>query len=202
MWIMLAIVAAVVVYAIYIYNRLVSTRQMTEEAWSGIDVQLKRRSDLIPNLVNTVKGFAAQEQAVFTAVADARARLNGAIQSGDPEQMSQANGQLTGALGRLLAISERYPELRSNENFLRLQDELSGTENRIATARSDYNAAVEAYNSYIRAFPQIMTAKITGAQPRKYFDADPASRETPTVDFSAPAPATPPAQPTPPAPTQ
>jgi LemA protein len=169
------------------YNKIQTLDETAQKSKQDIEVYLQRRADLIPNLVNTVKGFAAQEQAVFTAVADARSRLNGAIQSGDPEAMAAANGQVTSALGRLLAISERYPELRSNENFLRLQDELAGTENRIATARSDYNAAVGAYNSYIRSFPQVLTAKVIGAQPRKYFDADPGSREVPTVDFSTPS---------------
>lgn len=181
------------------YNTIQQMDEAAQQSKQQIEVQLQRRSDLIPNLVKTVQGFAAQEQVVFTAVADARARLNGAIQTGDPEQMAQANGQVTSALGRLLAISERYPELKSNENFLRLQDELAGTENRLATARSDYNEAVGQYNAYIRSFPQVMTAKVTGAQARKYFDADAGSREVPKVDFSTPAAPAAPAASTPPA---
>jgi LemA protein len=126
---------------------------------------------------------------VFTNVANARAQLGGALKSGDPQQLAQANDQLTGALGRLLVIAEAYPQLKADQNFLRLQDELAGTENRIAVARTDYNEAVKAYNAYIRTFPQALTAKVTGAKPRTYFEASAAARgEAPTVDFSPPPP--------------
>lgn len=178
------------------YNTIQTYDEQAQSAQQQIEVQLQRRADLIPNLVATVKGVAAQEQTVFTNVAQARSGLLGAVQSGDPEQMATANAQLTGALGRLLAVSEAYPQLRSNENFLRLQDELSGTENRIGVARGDYNQAVQQYNTYIRTFPQTLTAKVTGAKPRKYFNAAPGSNVAPTVEFpgaatSAPAPAAP-----------
>jgi LemA protein len=125
---------------------------------------------------------------VFTAIADARARLGGAVQSGNIQQMAEANQGLTGALGRLLMISEAYPELRSNENFRALQDQLEGTENRISTARQDYNSAAQEYNAYIRRFPQLLTAKVTGARSRPYFEVTNASaREAPRVNFTQPA---------------
>ena len=167
------------------YNEIQSLDEQAQAAQSNIQVQLQRRADLIPNLVETVKGYAKQEQEVFTRVADARARLSGAIQSGDPAQMANANDQLTGALGRLLAISEAYPQLKSDQNFIRLQDELAGTENRIAVARNDYNQAAQQYNTYIRRFPATLTAKMTGAKARTYFEVtDPEARKAPEVDFS------------------
>jgi LemA protein len=175
------------------YNRIQTLDEQAAQAKQQIEVQLQRRADLVPNLVNTVKGYAAHEEAVFTQVATARAGLAGAIRSGDPQQQAAADAQLTGALGRLLAISEAYPQLKADQTFLRLQDELSGTENRIAVARSDYNAAVNAYNSYIRTFPQRITASVTGAKPRVYYDAPASSNVVPTVDFSKPsAPPAPP----------
>ena len=152
------------------YNRIQTLDEQANAFKSQIDVQLQRRADLIPNLVETVKGYAQQEQTIFIAVADARSKLSGAVSSGNLQQMSQANQGLTGALGRLLAISENYPQLKSNENFRSLQDQLEGTENRISTARQDYNAAVQAYNSYIRRFPQVVTAKVIGKGPREYFE--------------------------------
>ena len=150
-------------------------------------MQLQRRADLIPNLVQTVKGYAQHEEEVFNNVAQARAGLLGAMQGHDPEQMANANQTMTGALGRLLAISENYPNLKADQSFLKLQDELTGTENRIAVSRNDYNDAVKSYNAYIRQFPQVLTAKMTGAKERKYYEVtDPASRVEPTVDFSKP----------------
>jgi LemA protein len=169
------------------YNRIQTLDEQAAQAKQQIEVQLQRRADLVPNLVNTVKGYAAHEEAVFTQVANARAGLAGAIRSGDPGQQAAADAQLTGALGRLLAISEAYPQLKADQTFLRLQDELSGTENRIAVSRSDYNAAVNAYNAYIRTFPQKITASVTGAKPRVYYDAPASSDAAPTVDFSKPA---------------
>ena len=167
------------------YNTIQSLDEQAQAAQSNIQVQLQRRADLIPNLVETVKGYAKQEQEVFTRVAEARARLSDAIQSGDPAQMANANDQLTGALGRLLAISEAYPQLKSDQNFIRLQDELAGTENRIAVARNDYNQAAQQYNTYIRRFPAVLTAKMTGARARTYFEVtDPGARKAPEVDFS------------------
>ena len=165
------------------YNQIQQYDENAQQAKQQISVQLQRRADLVPNLVNTVKGYAQHEEAVFTQVAQARAGLAGAIQTGDPGQMATANNQLTGALGRLLAISEAYPQLKADQGFLRLQDELTGTENRIATSRNDYNQAVQSYNTYIRTFPQAITAKVTGAKPRTYFEAAAGTEAPPVVDF-------------------
>jgi LemA protein len=169
------------------YNSIQSFDEQAAQAKQNIDAQLQRRADLIPNLVNTVKGFAAQEERVLTEVTKARAGLVGALQKpggSDPAELANANQQLTGALGRLTVAIEAYPQLKSNENFLRLQDELTGTENRIAVSRTDYNGAVKSYNEYIRKFPAVLTAKATGAKPRAYFEVtDAASRAAPTVDF-------------------
>lgn len=170
------------------YNSIQSYDEQAAQAKQNIDAQLQRRADLIPNLVNTVKGFAAQEEKVLTEVTQARAGLVGALQKpggSDPAELANANAQLTGALGRLTVAIESYPELKSNENFLRLQDELTGTENRIAVSRTDYNNAVRQYNEYIRKFPAVLTAKATGAKAREYFEVtDAAARAAPTVDFS------------------
>lgn len=169
------------------YNSIQSLDEQAAQAKQNIDAQLQRRADLIPNLVNTVKGFAAQEERVLTEVTQARAGLVGALQKpggSDPAELANANQQLTGALGRLTVAIEAYPELKSNQNFLQLQDELTGTENRIAVSRTDYNGAVRLYNEYIRKFPQVLTAKVTGAKPRTYFEVtDAAARAAPTVDF-------------------
>lgn len=169
------------------YNSIQSLDEQAAQAKQNIDAQLQRRADLIPNLVNTVKGFAAQEERVLTEVTQARAGLVGALQKpggSDPAELANANQQLTGALGRLTVAIEAYPELKSNQNFLQLQDELTGTENRIAVSRTDYNGAVRQYNEYIRKFPQVLTAKVTGAKPRTYFEVtDAAARAAPTVDF-------------------
>jgi LemA protein len=173
------------------YNQIQQLDETAAQAKQQISVQLQRRADLVPNLVNTVKGYAQHEEAVFTQVATARAGLAGAIQTGDPQQMATANGALTGALGRLIAISEAYPQLKADQGFLRLQDELTGTENRIATSRNDYNDAVKAYNAYIRTFPQAITAKVTGAKSRTYFEAAAGTEAPPTVDFGTrPTPTT------------
>ena len=145
--------------------------------------QLQRRADLVPNLVETVKGVAKQETTVYTNIAEARARLSGAVQSGDIGQMSEANQALTQGLGRLLAIVENYPELRSSESFRALQDQLEGTENRIAVARQDYNSAVGEYNAFIRRFPYNLTAKMFGQGSREYFEAAPGAEEAPAVKF-------------------
>jgi LemA protein len=174
------------------YNTIQTMDERAAAAQKQIEVQLQRRADLIPNLVNTVKGYAAHEEAVFTNVTQARAGLSSAVSRGDPGEMAQANEQLTGALGRLLVVAEAYPQLKADQQFLRLQDELTGTENRIAVARTDYNEIAQQYNTYIRRFPATITAKATGAKPREYFEVtNPASREAPTVDFSRPPGKTP-----------
>jgi LemA protein len=173
------------------YNKIQQLDERAQAYQGQIEVQLQRRADLIPNLVNTVKGYAQHEEAVFTQVANARSGLLNAVKSGDAEEMANANATMTGALGRLLAVVENYPQLKADQGFLRLQDELAGTENRIAVSRNDYNGSVNEYNAYIRQFPAVITAKITGAKPRKYFTAAPGSTEAPKVDFSRPpAPAT------------
>ena len=172
------------------YNRIQQLDEQANGAQGQIEVQLQRRADLIPNLVSTVKGYAQHESDVFTQVAQARSGVMGAIQTHDPAQMADANAQMTSALGRLIAVAEAYPQLKADAQFTRLMDELSGTENRIAVARGDYNGAAQEYNTYIRQFPQALTAKVTGAKSRNYFNVtNPGAREAPTVDFSKPAPA-------------
>lgn len=167
------------------YNQIQTLDERINASESQIKVQLQRRADLIPNLVETVKAYAKQEQTIFIAVAEARAKLAGAVQGGDLQAMAQANNELTAGLGRLLAIVENYPQLKSNENFRALQDQLEGTENRIAVARQDYNETVNTYNAYIRRFPQVVTAKVLGKKPRVYFELQtPGAAEAPKVDFS------------------
>jgi LemA protein len=193
-WLVLALPLALVGCG---YNNIQALDEQSNSARSQIEVQLQRRADLIPNLVSTVKGYAAHEEQVFSEVAQARAGLLGAVQSHDPQQMADANAAATGALGRLLAISEAYPQLKADQGFLRLQDELTGTENRIAVARGDYNKAAQDYNTLIRTFPTALTAKVTGAKSKPYFEVtNGANREPPTVDFSKPtAPTAPPPAP-------
>jgi len=166
-------------------NQMVMKSQAVNAAWAQVDVVLQRRADLIPNLVETVKGYAAQEQTVFGDIAKARSAL---LNAQTPADRIAANGQLDGALGRLLAIVENYPQLKSNENFLRLQDELAGTENRIAVERRRYNEAVQDYNTYVQLFPNNIFAGWAGFKPNTaYFSAAGASRETPKVQFPGPA---------------
>jgi LemA protein len=165
-------------------NQMVTKNETVKSAWAQVDVVLQRRADLIPNLVETVKGFAAQEQTVFHDIAAARSALLGAQ---TPADKIAANGQLDGALGRLLLIVENYPQLKSNENFLRLQDELAGTENRIAVERKRYNDAVQDYNTFIGLFPNNIFAGWAGFQRNNaYFTASESSREAPKVQFPAP----------------
>ncbi|MEP6538138.1 MAG: LemA family protein [Bryobacteraceae bacterium] len=162
-------------------NDLVVQREAIAGAWAQVDVVLQRRSDLIPNLVETVKGFAKHETEVFTAIANARAAMAGAR---TPAEKIQANGQLDSALGRLLVVTENYPQLKSNENFLRLQDELAGTENRIAVERRRYNETVQKYNTNIELFPNNIAAGLFGFQRNDaYFKTDPAARANPKVAF-------------------
>ena len=166
------------------YNTIQTMDETAAAARQQIEVQLQRRADLVPNLVSTVKGYAAQEEAIFTEVANARARLAGSLSGGNMGEMAEANQAMTGALGRLLVITENYPQLKSDQNFLRLQDELTGTENRIAVSRTDYNNSVRDYNAYIRKFPAVLTAKVTGAKSREYFEVSNAeNREAPKVQF-------------------
>jgi LemA protein len=165
-------------------NQMVMKNEAVKSAWAEVDVVLQRRADLIPNLVETVKGFAAQEQTVFHDIASARSALLGAK---TPTDKIAANGQLDGALGHLLLIVENYPQLKSNENFLRLQDELAGTENRIAVERKRYNDTLQDYNTYVGLFPNNIFAGWAGFQRNNaYFAASEASREAPKVQFPAP----------------
>lgn len=167
-------------------NQMVRQREAINAAWSQVDVVLERRADLIPNLVETVKGIAAQEQTVFGDIAKARASLLGAH---TPAERMAANVQLDGALGRLLVIVENYPQLKSNENFLRLQDELAGTENRIAVERRRYNETLQQYNTYIGLFPNNLVAGFAGFQRNNnYFEAPKAARQAPKVEFPAAKP--------------
>jgi LemA protein len=183
------VIVAVLAFSQYVStkNTLVAKNETVKSAWSQVDVVLQRRADLIPNLVETVKGITKQEQAVFGEIAQARSQL---LSAGNPGEKIAANQRLDGALGRLLAIAENYPQLKSSENFLRLQDELAGTENRIAVERKRYNDALQDYNTYVQQFPHSIFAKWAGFQPNtQYFAASEAARTVPKVDFSTPAPA-------------
>jgi LemA protein len=167
------------------YNRIQQLDERAAQAQGQIETQLQRRADLIPNLVNTVKGYAQHEEKIFTEIANARAALLGSVKTGDPEQMANANAQFSGALGRLLAIQENYPNLKADQGFRQLQDQLEGTENRIVASRRDYNEAVQAYNTRIRTFPDAIGAKIIyGAKPKVPFAASAAAQEAPTVNFN------------------
>src|SRR5467141_1945699 len=167
-------------------NNLVAKDQAVKAAWSQVDIVLQRRADLIPNLVETVKGYAQQEVTVFGDIAKARSAL---LSAQTPSDKIAANQQLDGALGRLLVIVENYPQLKSNENFLRLQDELAGTENRIAVERKRYNDALLDYNNYIGVFPNSLFAAWAGFKKNDaYFQAQEASRQAPKVQFPAPKP--------------
>ena len=162
------------------YNGFVTTHEQIDLSWAQVENVLQRRADLIPNLVATVRGFAEQEKEIFEEVANARSRLLGAS---SPAQAAAANAGLTMGLGRLLAISEAYPELKSNENFIRLQDELAGSENRIAVERRRYNTAVEVYRVDIRRFPNNMLVGMFGFGDREYFEAEEGAQEVPVVEF-------------------
>ncbi len=162
------------------YNGMVTANEAIDGAWAQVENVLQRRGDLIPNLVETVKGFAAQEKEIFTHVADARGRLAGAA---SPREAAAANAGMTSALGRLLAIAENYPNLKSNENFIRLQDELAGSENRIAVERRRYNEAVRVYNTSIKRFPNKFLAGMFSFGEREYFEAEEAAKELPEVKF-------------------
>ena len=182
--IQLPLLASLVLVAGCGYNTIQTLDERVNQAQGQIQTQLQRRSDLIPNLVETVKGITKQEDTVFISIANARARLGGAVQSGNVPEMAAANQQLSQGLGRLLAIAENYPQLQSSQNFRQLQEQLEGTENRVAVARQDYNTAVGEYNGYIRRFPYNLTAKIFGlGTPREYFEAEAGAKEAPKVKF-------------------
>ena len=180
-------IGAVVLLAVFWFfgtrNSLVSLKEDVEMQQSQIETTLQRRSDLIPNLVATVKGYANHEEEVFTEIADARSKLAGSIESGDMKSISEANNALDSALGRLLAISENYPDLKASEQFIALQDELAGTENRIAVARQYYNEKLNTYNTTVQRFPTSIVAGMSGYYPMQYFEADESAKKVPKVDF-------------------
>jgi LemA protein len=180
------IVLATILYVVFAYNGMIRLRNMVDQAWSGIDVQLKRRHDLIPNLVESVKGYAAHERDVLQAVTDARAK---AMSVAGPAASGAAEGVLGQALGRLLAVAEAYPQLRATENFQQLQAELSNTEDQIAAARRIYNGNVQSYNTRIQVFPNSVIAGMWHFTPREFFEiTEAADREPVTVDFSSAVP--------------
>jgi LemA protein len=189
----LAIVAVIVIVALIVggsyvssRNQMVTLNETIKSNWAQVDVVLQRRADLIPNLVETVKGFAAHEEIVYGDIAKARSAL---MNAQTPQDKIAANGQLDGALSRLLVIVENYPQLKSNENFLRLQDELAGTENRIAVERKRYSDSIQAYNTYIGQFPNSIFAGWAGFKRNDaYFSASPTSREAPKVQFPSAKP--------------
>jgi len=162
------------------YNRIVALREQIDAAWAQVENQLQRRTDLIPNLIEVTRGYAAHEKEIFVHVADARARL---LSAGSRDEKIAAAGELGTALGRLLAIAERYPDLKANQQFARLSDELAGTENRIAVERMRYNEAVRAYNSAIKSFPTVLYANAFGFKPQKYFEVPEEAKKVPKVDF-------------------
>ena len=189
-WIIaLAVVAVVVMVFAGGYNSLVSAREAVNAQWANVENQYQRRADLIPNLVATVKGYAAHEDSVFTQIADSRARLGGTVSvnvTEDPEafeNFQKAQGELTASLGRLLALQENYPALKANENFMDLQSQLEGTENRIATERRRYNDLARSYNEGRLRFPRVMIANMFGFKEKAYFTADESAREVPKVQF-------------------
>ena len=179
-WIFIAVLIIVIGGGISSYNGLVSMNEEVHSSWAQVDTQLQRRADLIPNLVNTVKGYASHEEKAIHAVADARSKLLGAQ---SPPDRIAANGELSSALGRLLMVAENYPNLKANQNFQALQDELAGTENRIAVSRRDYNNVVQKFNAKIRSFPTNLYAGIMGFSEAPYFKADPGASAAPKVQF-------------------
>jgi LemA protein len=180
-WIVVGAIVLILLLAIGLFNRLARQRNRIEAAWAQIDVQLKRRYDLIPNLVESVKGYAAHERETFEAVIRARQQ---AVQATGIEEQAQAENILTGALRQLFAVAEAYPQLRANENFLALQEELTGTEGRIAFARQFYNEQVLTYDNSLDQFPTNIVAGAFGFRVKPYFEAETASREPVKVDFS------------------
>lgn len=180
-FIVLAVVALLVVFVIITYNGLVRRRNQVDNAWSQVDVQLKRRLDLVPNLVETVKGYAAHEKTTLEAVITAR---NAAMAAGPgPVAQGQADNMLTGALRQLFALSEAYPDLKANQNFLALQEELTSTESRVAYARQFYNDSVLGYHNKLDTFPTVLIAKMGNFPHREFFEAEDAARTAPTVKF-------------------
>jgi LemA protein len=164
------------------YNQMVTMKEAVDSAWAQVQNQLQRRNDLIPNLVEVTKGYAGHEKEIFESVANARGRLIGA---GTRDEQIEAANQLTGALGRLLAIAEQYPQLKADQQFARLSDELAGTENRIAVERKRYNDTVQVYNTYIKQIPQNLYARLFGFGEQEYFEVPASAQQVPKVDFGS-----------------
>ncbi len=179
-WIIGGAILLLIIGAIGSHNNLVGLNEAVDTEYSNISVQLERRISLIPNLVNTVKGYAEHEKEIFANVSEARQNL---MNAGSVAEKAAANAEVTSALGRLFAISEAYPELKANENFIRLQDELAGTENRIAVARRDYNNATRKYNAAIKSIPGVFFANYLGFTDKDYFQASQGAEELPQVNF-------------------
>ncbi len=182
-WVLIGVIVVVVILGISAvsgYNSLVTLNENVNGKWSQVENQLQRRADLIPNLVETVKGAAAQETQLIQSVTDARAKLAGAQ---GPAAKATANDELSGALSRLLVVVENYPTMKTDQNFRQLTDELAGTENRLAVARKDYNDSVQVYNTKIRTFPSSIYAGMLGFGPKEYFKAAESAKETPKVKF-------------------
>jgi LemA protein len=189
--VVLIVVALVLLYVVYAFNHLVRLRNRTQEAWSDIDVELKRRHDLIPNLVSTTQGYAAHERAVFDDVTQARAAAMSAAQTGNPSAMAGAEDRLTGALGRLIAVAENYPQLKAAQVFLTLQEQLTTTEDKVEFSRRFYNGNVRDFNSALQRFPTNVLGGMLGLRPFAFFAADAADRAVPTVQFSGGEPQAP-----------
>lgn len=165
------------------YNRLQMLDETVNSQWAQVENQLQRRSDLIPNLVNTVKGYASHEKSIFVGVAEARAQLSGAMKKGDLKSINKANADFNSSLSRLLAIAENYPQLKADQNFIALQDEIAGTENRLAVARKDYNDSVKEINAIIRTFPTNIIAGFASVKSREYFQVEEGKTAVPDVKF-------------------
>jgi len=165
------------------YNNLQALDESVNSSWAQVENQLQRRNDLIPNLVNTVKGYASHEKQIFVSVAEARAKLSGAVQKGNVAEVNKANSEFTGALSRLLVVVENYPQLKADKNFIALQDEIAGTENRLAVARMDYNNNVKQINTATRVLPTSIIAALTGVKQREYFQIEETAKNVPTVKF-------------------
>lgn len=183
----LGVIALLVVMMISTFIGIFNSLQLMDEnvnsKWAQVNNQLKRRNDLIPNLVATVKGYATHEKTVFTNIAEARAKLSGSMNKNDVKAVQKSNNELSGALSRLLMVVERYPELKADKNFVNLQDELAGTENRLSVARKDYNDSVQLINAKIRTFPTSIIASISGIKSREYFEVDESEKKVPEVKF-------------------
>ena len=183
LWILLAVVAVLAVGWVSIYNGLVKMRNWSEESFSQVDVQLQRRNDLVPNLVETVKGYAKHESATLDAVVKARQQIVNLPLDATPEQKNELSNQLTGALSRLLAVAEAYPDLKANTNFLELQRSLEDTEDKIAKARQLYNSSIGQYNTKVQVFPNNLVAGLSGFHPKPYLQAPAEAKEAPKVSF-------------------